>query len=138
MKIVAGVCLSVLMFLSLAQSGFGQDFKKWETQTAEHKRWLDARGPQGSGFWIRLDVKRRPHRLYVGEGFFRADLKAQERFVEVYSSYLAGHPEKFMLIDLFDAKTNRAVGEFGWAGFKLYAEGTLIAERIKASLREKN
>lgn len=135
MKIVAAVCLSVLMFLSLTQYGIGQDFKKWEAQTAEHKQWLDARGPQGSGYWVRLDAKPRPHRLYVGEGFFRTDPKSQERFVEVYSSYLAGHPEKFMLIDLYDAKTNRPVGEFGWAGFKLYAEGTLIIERIKASLR---
>jgi hypothetical protein len=37
-----------------------------------------------------------------------------------YSRYLAGHPEKFMLIDIFDAASEKQIGEFGWGGFKLY------------------
>ncbi|HEY1266932.1 MAG TPA: hypothetical protein VGH16_06725, partial [Candidatus Binatia bacterium] len=57
---------------------------------------------------------------YVGEGFTKADFEHQEQFVEVFSHYLAGHPDKYMLIDLYDARTGEAIGEFGWGGFKLF------------------
>ena len=97
-----------------------QDFKQWEAKTAEYRLWLESAKADGSVFWSRLDSTRRPHRLYVGEGFHVADYQAKERFVETFSHYLAGHPEKFMLIDLFDSATGEAVGEFGWGGFKLY------------------
>jgi len=137
MKTITVLFLGAFMVLPLARPGFAQDFKKWAAKTAEYKQWLDSRGPNGTRLWIKLDGKQRPHRLYLGEGFFRADLKTQERFVETYSSYLAGHPEKFMLIDLFDARSNRAVGEFGWGGFKLYPEGLQIAERVR-TVKEKN
>jgi hypothetical protein len=117
--------LGVLMFLSgiqQAQPAWGSEFKAREAKIAQYKRWLDTLGPKGSQYWVRLDGGRRPHRLYLGEGFHRADAQSQERFIDTYSSYLAGHPEKFMLIDLFDADTNKWVGEYGFGGFKMYAK----------------
>jgi hypothetical protein len=118
--------LVILMFLwsgvDQAQPAWGNEFKQREAKIAEYKKWLDTLGPQGSQFWVRLDARRRPHKLYLGDGFYRADFPSQERFVDTFSNYLAGHPEKFMLIDLFDADTNRPVGEYGFGGFKLYAK----------------
>lgn len=107
----------------------GNEFKAREAKIAQYKKWLDTLGPQGSQYWKRLDAKRRPHRLYLGEGFYRADFQSQERFVDTFSNYLAGHPEKFMLIDLFDADTNKPIGEYGFGGFKLYAKPGRTAER---------
>jgi hypothetical protein len=106
----------------------GNEFKQREAIIAQYKKWLDSLGPEGSKFWVRLDQRQRPHRLYLGEGFYRADPRTQERFVDTFSNYLAGHPEKFMLIDLFDATTNKAVGEYGFGGFKLYPQRVLGAE----------
>jgi hypothetical protein len=97
-----------------------QEFKTWELKTSQYKEWLDSLRGDNYKFWTRLDGSRRPHKLYVGEGFNRADAKDQEQFVEIFSHYLAGHPEKFMLIDLYDARTGAAIGEFGWGGFKLF------------------
>lgn len=97
----------------------GQDFKQWQAQIAEYKQWLDSMGPRGKRLWIRLDENRRPHQLFLGERFFRADPDSQKRLVEIFSIYLAGHPDKSMLIDLFDATTRKPVGEYGWGGFKL-------------------
>lgn len=118
-----GAICAFLLFLSIGlfqpSAAFGQDFKKWDAQKAKARQWLDSVGPNGTRYWVKLDGRRRPHRLYVGEGFFRASHRDQELFVEAYSSYLAGHPEKYMLIDLFDAATNKPVGEFGWGGFRL-------------------
>jgi hypothetical protein len=107
----------------------GDEFKEREVKIAQYKKWLDTLGPKGSHYWTRLDAKHRPHRLYLGEGFFHADLQSQERFVDTFSNYLAGHPEKFMLIDLFDADTDKLVGEYGFGGFKLYATPVRTAER---------
>ena len=67
--------------------------------------------------------------MYLGEPFYRADFQSQERFVNAFSNYLAGHPEKFMLIDLFDADTSQAVGEYGFGGFKMYPKPVRTAER---------
>jgi len=131
----------------------GNEFKQREAIIAQYKKWLDSLGPEGSKFWVRLDPRQRPHRLYLGEGFYRADKfwvrldprqrphrlylgegfyraepRTQERFVDTFSNYLAGHPEKFMLIDLFDATTNKAVGEYGFGGFKLYPQRVLGAD----------
>ena len=115
--------LVILMFLwsgvDQAQPAWGNEFKQREAKIAEYKTWLDTMGPQGSQFWVRLDARQRPHKLYLGESFYRADFQSQERFVDTFSNYLAGHPEKFMLIDLFDADTNKPVGEYGFGGFKL-------------------
>ena len=111
--------LAAILWSAHAES---QEFKIWEAKIAEYKGWLDSVGSRGSRFWLRLDSSRRPHRLYLGDGFHSADHKTKEEFVEIFSHSLAGHPQKFMLIDLFDADTGRAVGEFGWGGFKLYTE----------------
>lgn len=103
------------------------EFKQREAKIAQYKKWLDTMGPQGSKYWLRLDSGRRPHRLYLGEAFHRADHQSQERFIDTFSNYLAGHPEKFMLIDLIDASNNQWVGEYGFGGFKLYPKGKRIA-----------
>ena len=109
-------------------SAAGNEFKQREAKITQFKKWLDTLGPQGSRYWTRLDARRRPHRLYVGEDFYRADLQSQERFVDTFSNYLAGHPEKFMLIDLFDSDTNKPIGEYGFGGFKLYAKPVRTVE----------
>jgi hypothetical protein len=127
------IVLMVLLALSLSYlrevPAWGDEFKKREALMAQYKKWLDTMGPEGSRQWIRLDAKRRPHRLYLGESFFHADFHNQQRLVDTYSNYLAGHPEKFMLIDLFDAGTNMPVGEYGFGGFKLYPRSARIAEK---------
>lgn len=128
-KIVAFVILALLLSFFQKMPAWGNEFTKREAVIAQYKKWLDTLGPQGSRYWVRLDEKRRPHRLYVGEAFFRADFHSQERFVDTYSNYLAGHPEKFMLIDLFDATTNAPVGEYGFGGFKLYPRSTRVADK---------
>lgn len=126
----------VVAFLLLFSAGVfaplssrGDEFKVREAEIAQYKKWLDTLGPQGSRYWTRVDSGRRPHRLYLGEAFYRADFPSQERFVNTFSNYLAGHPEKFMLIDLFDADTGQAVGEYGFGGFKLYPKPVRTAER---------
>lgn len=122
----------LLIFLAGAlapASLHGNEFKEREAKIAQYKKWLDTLGPKGSRYWIRLDARHRPHRLYLGEGFYRADFQSQERFVNTFSNYLAGHPKKFMLIDLFDAKTNKPIGEYGFGGFKLYRNRVRTAKR---------
>jgi hypothetical protein len=109
----------------------GDEFTERAAQIAEYKAWLDGFGSGGSRYWVRLDSERRPHKLYVGEAFYRADPEAQERFVETFSHYLAGHPDKFMLIDLYDEATKEPVGEFGWGGFKMYPKAVSSNEISK-------
>lgn len=120
MRLTSQLLTTVLFLLLLPWVAGGQDFKRWEAQLSEYKQWLDMVGLTGSRFWLRLDSSHRPHKLYVGEGFDKADYKLKEQFVEIFSHYLAGHPDKFALIDLFDGATGAAIGEFGWGGFKLY------------------
>jgi hypothetical protein len=102
--------------------GFAQtvNFKEIEARVLEYRKWLDKVGSNGSRFWIRLDSSKRPHRLYVGDGFMQANETDKEEFVEIFSRFLAGHPDKNMLIDIFDAKTGRPIGEYGFGGFKLF------------------
>lgn len=103
MKRIIGIVLLALSVGFLQKiPARADEFKQREAVIAQYKKWLDTLGPEGSRYWVRLDDKRRPHRLYVGEAFFRVDFRSQERFVDTYSNYLAGHPEKFMLIDLFE------------------------------------
>ena len=128
-KILGLLLLALSVGLFPEVSARAEDFKKTEAAIAQYKNWLDTLGPEGSRYWVRLDAKRRPHRLYLGEAFFRADFRSQERFVDTYSNYLAGHPEKFMLIDLFEAGTNMPVGEYGFGGFKLYPRAARVAEK---------
>ena len=123
-------------FLIVLLAGFfepsgvrGNEFKEREAKITQYKKWLDSLGSTGSQYWTRLDARPRPHQLYLGEGFYRADFQSQERFVDTFSNFLAGHPEKFMLIDLFDATTNKPVGEYGFGGFKLYTKPLQTAER---------
>ena len=122
----------LLMFLGIVLRPVavrGDEFTERAAKIAQYKKWLDTLGPEGSHYWVRLDARQRPHRLYLGEGFYRADFKTQEQFVNTFSNYLAGHPEKFMLIDLFDVNTNNPVGEYGFGGFKLYKAALRTAER---------
>jgi len=100
----------------------GNEFKEREAKIAEYKKWLDTLGPKGAQYWLRLDSKHRPHRLYLGEAFQHAAKESQEKFINTYSNYLASHPGKFMLIDLYDADTGKLVGEYGFGGFKMYSE----------------
>jgi len=103
--------------ISLAE---GLTFKEIQSRVSEYKTWLDKLGANGSHYWIRLDSSKRPHRLYVGEGFMHADFTPKEEFIEVFSRYLAGHPEKNMLIDIYDATSGKEIGEYGFGGFKLF------------------
>jgi len=95
-------------------------FKEIEAKVREYRGILDQEGPTGARFWTRLDSSKRPHRLYVGDGFFNADDVAKENFIEVFSRFLAGHPDKNMLIDIYDANTSKLIGEYGFGGFRLF------------------
>jgi len=110
---------SALLFppLALSQS---ISFKEIEARVLEYRKWLDEAGAKGSRYWVRLDSSKRPHRLYVGDGFMHADATEKEEFIEIFSRFLAGHPEKNMLIDIFDASTGRPIGEYGFGGFRLF------------------
>ena len=103
--------------LGLAQN---ISFKEIEARVLEYRKWLDQVGSNGSRYWVRLDSTKRPHRLYVGDGFKQANATDQEEFVEIFSRFLAGHPEKNMLIDIFDASTGKPIGEYGFGGFRLF------------------
>ncbi|MGH7927572.1 MAG: hypothetical protein ACREQV_07240 [Candidatus Binatia bacterium] len=110
---------SALLFptFTLAQT---VNFKEIESRVLEYRKWLDTVGSRGSRFWMRLDSSKRPHRLYVGDGFMQANEADKEEFIEIFSRFLAGHPEKNMLIDIFDANTGKPIGEYGFGGFKLF------------------
>ena len=118
-KVVIVFLASALLFPSLA---FPQSisFKEIEARVLEYRKWLDKVGSNGSRFWVRLDSTKRPHRLYVGDGFMQADATDKEEFIEIFSRFLAGHPEKNMLIDIFDASTGKPIGEYGVGGFRLF------------------
>jgi hypothetical protein len=96
------------------------NLKEIQAKVAEYGAWLDRVGTNGSKYWLKLDSSKRPHRLFVGEGFLQANFIEKERFIEIFSRYLAGHPDKNMLIDIFDASTGKAIGEYGFGGFKLF------------------
>jgi hypothetical protein len=113
------VVLAVLLFPALAPAQ-SLSLKEIQARVLEYKNWLDQLSGTGSPYWVRLDSTKRPHRLYVGEAFLKADLTQKEQFVEIFSHYLAGHPEKNMLIDIFDASTDRPIGEYGFGGFRLF------------------
>lgn len=117
---VRKIGIAVLFLLLSVWVVEAQQFKQWEAEIAKYRVWLNTVGSDVYRFWIRLDNDSRPHRLYVGEGFYKADDRMKEDFVDTFSRYLAGHPEKFMLIDIFDAASGKQIGEFGWGGFKLY------------------
>ena len=96
------------------------NFKQIEAKVREFRALLDQAGANGTRFWTRLDSSKRPHKLYVGEGFMNADDEAKENFIEIFSRFLAGHPEKNMLIDIYDTSTSKLIGEYGFGGFRLF------------------
>ena len=110
---------SALLFPSFT---FAQNlaFKDIEARIREYQGWLDLVGSGGSRLWVRLASTKRPHRLYIGEGFFLANYEEKEAFIEIFSRFLAGHPEKHMLIDIFDPSSGKLIGEYGFGGFKLF------------------
>jgi hypothetical protein len=110
---------SALLFPSLAISQ-SVNFKEIEARVLEYRKWLDKAGSNGTRYWVRLDSSKRPHRLYVGDGFMQAAPTDKEEFIEIFSRFLAGHPEKNMLIDIFDANTGKSIGEYGFGGFRLF------------------
>ena len=112
--------LASALFFPLLVFAENLNIKEIEARVREYRKWLDQVGSNGSRYWVRLDSSKRPHRLYVGDGFMQANHTDQEEFVEIFSRFLAGHPEKNMLIDIFDAKTVKPIGEYGFGGFKLF------------------
>ena len=113
------VLASALFFPAIAAAQ-NVNFKEIEARVSEYRKWLDQVGSNGSRFWVRLDSTKRPHRLYVGEGFMKADTIAQENFIEIFSRFLAGHPDKNMLIDIYDPTNEKWIGEYGFGGFRLF------------------
>jgi hypothetical protein len=118
-RLQIAVLASALFFpgLALAQN---ISFKEIEARVLEYRKWLDTAGSNGSRYWVRLDSSKRPHRLYVGDGFMQANATEKEEFIEIFSRFLAGHPDKNMLIDIFDASTGKPIGEYGFGGFRLF------------------
>jgi hypothetical protein len=118
-KIQIVLLASALLFPAVA---FAQsiNFKEIEAKVSEYRKWLDQVGSNGSRYWVRLDSTKRPHRLYVGEGFMRANSSEQENFIEIFSRFLAGHPDKNMLIDIYDPTNGKWIGEYGFGGFRLF------------------
>jgi hypothetical protein len=119
-RVLGLILLASVLFLPGVSYAQSQSFKEIEARILEYRTWLDRVGSGGSRLWVRLDSTKRPHRLYVGEGFLHADYAEKENFIEVFSRFLAGHPDKNMLIDIFDASTGRPIGEYGFGGFRLY------------------
>jgi hypothetical protein len=116
---VAAVVLAAALLFPVVSSAQSFSFKEIEARVSEYKNWLDQLGSNGSRYWVRLDSTKRPHRLYVAEGFIQATIIEKEQFIEIFSRYLAGHPEKNMLIDIYDG-SGKAIGEYGFGGFKLF------------------
>ena len=124
MVFLASACF--LVGLAQAQT---PDIKDIQIRTSWYRAWLDRAGSKGSRFWLRLDSSKRPHRLFVGTPFLHADAAAQEEFIEIFSRYLAGHPDKNMLIDIYDVSSNKWIGEYGFGGFRLFAASRTAARR---------
>ncbi len=123
-KRLLGVILALALLapqVAVSQNSSSRDFKQIQAQLTEYKRWLDQVGVAGLRYWVRVENNRRPHRLFVAEGFLHAEHSHQEQFIEIFSRYLAGHPERNMLIDIYDAGTGRIIGEYGFSGFRLYS-----------------
>jgi hypothetical protein len=114
--------LASALFFPVLSHGQNQNLslKEIDARVAEYRKWLDKVGNNGSRYWVRLDSTKRPHRLYVGDGFMHASATEKEEFVEIFSRFLAGHPEKNMLIDIYDASTGKEIGEYGFGGFRLF------------------
>jgi len=64
-------------------------------------------------------IAQKGHTAVCGR-WFRASATEKEQFVEIFSRFLAGHPEKNMLIDIYDASSGKPIGEYGFGGFRLF------------------
>jgi hypothetical protein len=117
---IAILILASACFFPVFVSAQNLNFKEIEARVAEYRKWLDQVGSNGSRYWVRLDSTKRPHRLFVGDGFMKATANEQEQFIEIFSRFLAGHPDKNMLIDIYDASTGKEIGEYGFGGFRLF------------------
>jgi hypothetical protein len=117
---IAIIILALAFFFPASARPQNLSFKEIELRVSEYRKWLDQVGSNGSRYWVRLDSSKRPHRLFVGDGFMHANATEKEEFVEIFSRFLAGHPDKNMLIDIFDASTGRPIGEYGFGGFRLF------------------
>ena len=119
-KGTVAVVLAFALLFPVISSAQSLSFKEIQDRVSEYKIWLDKLGSNGANYWLRLYSSKRPHRLYVGEGFIQASTADQEQFIEIFSRYLAGHPEKNMLIDIYDGSSGKVIGEYGFGGFKLF------------------
>ena len=114
------IILALALFFPAIARSQNLNFKEIESRVSEYRKWLDQLGSNGSRYWVRLDSSKRPHRLFVGDGFMHANATEKEEFVEIFSRFLAGHPDKNMLIDIYDASTGKPIGEYGFGGFRLF------------------
>src|ERR1044071_1190371 len=114
------LALAFALFFPVISVAQTLSFKEIEARVAEYRSWLDKVGNNGSQYWVRLDRTKRPNRLYVGDGFVRASATEKEQLVEIFSRFLAGHPEKNMLTDIYDASSGKPIGEYGFGGFRLF------------------
>ena len=114
------LALAFALLFPVVSAAQSLSLKEIDARVSEYRIWLDKVGSDGSRYWVRLDSTKRPHRLYVGDGFVRASATEKEEFVEIFSRFLAGHPEKNMLIDIFDANSGKPIGEYGFGGFRLF------------------
>ncbi len=117
---ISAILVASALFFPAPSSSQTVNFKEIQARILEYKTWLDQAGSNGSRFWVRLDGSKRPHRLYVAEGFMQADAAQKEHFIEIFSRFLAGHPEKNMLIDIYDTVTGKWIGEYGFGGFRMF------------------
>ena len=114
------LALAFALLFPVVSAAQSLSLKEIDARVSEYRKWLDKVGSDGSRYWVRLDSTKRPHRLYVGDGFERASATEKEEFVEIFSRFLAGPPEKNMLIDIFDANSGKPIGEYGFGGFRLF------------------
>ena len=117
---IAILILASALFISGAAGAQVTSFTEIQARITEYRKWLDQVGNNGSHYWVRLDSSKRPHRLFIGEGFIKANAVEKEQFIEIFSRFLAGHPEKNMLIDIYDSSTSKWIGEYGFGGFRLF------------------
>src|SRR6185437_9459878 len=82
------LALAFALFFPVISVAQTLSFKEIEARVAEYRSWLDKVGNKGSQYWVRLDSTKRPHRLYVGDGFVRASATEKEQFVEIFSRFL--------------------------------------------------
>jgi hypothetical protein len=117
---VAQIFLALVLLLPAYSAAENLDLKEIQAKILEYKGWLEQRGTNGSRYWVSLDSSKRPHRLFVGPGFMQANAVDKERFIEIFSRFLAGHPEKNMLIDIYEPGSGKWIGEYGFGGFRLF------------------